>query len=184
LKLASVLELIAVSSVGMATASWLVRDPQMGPIYSQGTWGTWLKDLVDGFVGGVALSGCVGVWIERARRRSPLPWGPGRWAWSVVGLYLALHYGFTFAYRAINSYRANTSLARIVDGIPTDVRASLLFWLRNAPPFLLIALGITYLGAIPKPIPTPDSREWAGRILAALIVVSGIMNLFNIGIGF
>ena len=178
MRLGSVLELIAVLSVGMATATWLVQDPRMAAVYSQGTWRLWLKDLADGFVGGVVLSGFVGVWVERARGRSPLPWGLGRWAWSVIGLYILLHYGLTYAYRNDNDP------VGMVRGLPADIRVQLIFWLRNAPAYVIVAVGITYFGATTRPMPRPDSRELAGRILSAVIVISGMINLWGAGIGF
>ena len=185
MKLASVMELILVAAVGMAVASWLIRDPSMAPYYPQAARGRLFKDATDGFLAGVALAGCVGVWTERAFRRPPSPWGPGRWAWSVVGLYLLLHYGFTFARRmTIGTSAKGRPLVEILAGIPADLRANLLFWYRNAPPYILIAVGLTYLAASPGPRPRADGREWAGRLFAALTVITGIMNLFDLSIGF
>ena len=185
MRLASAMELILVMAVGMAVASWLIRDPSMAQYYPQVARGRLFKDATDGFLAGVALAGCVGVWIERAFRRSSLPWGPGRWAWSVVGLYLLLHYGFTFARRmTIGTSTNGRPLVEVVAGIPADLRANLLFWYRNAPAYILIAVGLTYLAASPGPRPRADGREWAGRLFAALTVITGIMNLFDLGVGF
>jgi hypothetical protein len=185
MRLASAMEMILVAAVGMAVASWLIHDPSMAQYYSQGAWGRLLKDATDGFFAGVALAGCIAVWVERARRRPPSPWGPGRWAWSVVGLYLLLHYGFTFARRMMVGTSTNgRPLLEIVAGIPADVRANLLFWYRNAPTYILIAVGLTYLAASPEPRPRADGREWAGRAFAVLTVITVIMNLFDLGVGF
>jgi hypothetical protein len=179
------MELILVTAVGLAVASWLLHDPSMAQYYAQATWGRRLKDATEGFLAAVALAGCVGVWIERAFRRSPLPWGPGRWTWSVVGLYILLHYGFTFARRMmVGTSSKGRPLMEIVAGIPPDVRANLLFWYSNAPTYVLIAVGLTYLAASHEPRPRADGREWAGRVFAVLTVITGIMNLFDLGVGF
>lgn len=95
-----------------------------------------------------------------------------------MGLYLLLHYGLPY------TYRPNRELAGMAGGLAADIRAQLIFWLRNAPGFVLVAVGITYRRATPRPRPSADSREWAGRILAALIVVSAIIHPFRFGIGF
>jgi hypothetical protein len=166
MRLAAMMELILVAAVGMAVASWLIHDPRMAPYYTSAPRGRLLKDAADGFLAGAALAGCIAVWVERARRRPPSPWGPGRWAWSIVGLYLLIHYGFIFA------------------RFPADLRASLLFWYRNAPAYVLIAVGLTYLAASPEPRPRADGREWAGRVFAVLTVITGIMNLFDGDVGF
>jgi hypothetical protein len=185
MRLASTMELILVAAVGMAVASWLIHDPSMAHYYAQATWGQWLKEVSDGFLAGVALAGSIAVWIERARRRSPSPWGPGRWAWSVVGLYLILHYGFTFARRMIvGMSTSGRPIVEIVAGIPADLRASLLFWYRNAPTYILIAVVLTYLAASPEPRPRADGRELAGRVFAVVTVITGIMRLFDLGVGF
>jgi hypothetical protein len=185
MRLAAVMELILVTAVGMAVASWLIHDPSMAQYYTQAPRGRLLKDAADGFLAGVALAGCIAVWVERVRRQPPAPWGPGRWAWSVVGLYLLLHYGFTFARRMMVGTSTNgRPLVEIVAGIPADVRASLIFWYRNAPAYVLIAVGLTYLAASSEPLPRADGREWAGRVFAVLTVITGIMNLFDWGVSF
>jgi hypothetical protein len=184
MRLASGMELILVTAIGMAVASWLVHDPGMAHYYAGGL-GRRLKDATEGFLAGVALAGCIGVWIERAFRRSPLPWGPGRWAWSVVGLYLLLHYGFTFARRmTVGTSTKGRPLTEIVAGVPADVRANLLFWYRNSPTYILIAAGLTYLAASQESLTRADGREWAGRVFALLTIITGIMNLFDLGVGF
>jgi hypothetical protein len=185
MRLAAVMELILVSAVGMAVASWLFHDPSMAQYYTQAPRGRLLKDAADGFLAGVALVGCIAVWVERARRRPPSPWGPGRWAWSVVGLYLLIHYGFTFVRRMmVGTSTSGRPLVEIVAGIPADLRGSLLFWYRNAPAYVLIAVGLTYLAASSEPRPRADGREWAGRVFAVLTVITGIMNLLDLGVGF
>ena len=96
MRLAAVMELIVVTAVGMAVASWLIRDPSMAQYYAQATGGRRLKDAADGF----------------------------------------------------------------------------------------LAVGLTYLAASPERRPRADGREWAGRVFAVLTVITGIMNLFNLGVGF
>jgi hypothetical protein len=179
MRLASAMELILVAAAGMAVASWYIHDPTMAQLHPQAR--AWrLKNATDGFLAGVTLAGCIGVWIERALRRSPSRWGPGRWAWSVIGLCHFLHHGFTFAGGMM--VRGMTSIEMV--GIPAYLRADLLFWYRNTPTYILIAVGLTYLAASPEPCPRGDGREWAGRIFAALTVITGIMNTFNLGVSF
>lgn len=183
MRLAYAMELILIVAVGMAVASWIIHGPSMAQYYPQAASGRRLKNATDGFLVGVALAGCVGVWIERACRRSPSPWGPGRWAWSVVGLYHLLHYGFTLAGGMTVGMSGMPSIETVA-GIPADLRANLLFWYSNATTYILIAVGLTSLAASPEPRPRADGREWAGRVFAGLTVIAGITNLFILGVGF
>lgn len=192
MRLAFVMESIVVAALGMAFATWIIHEPNRVPYYRYAAWGRQFKDAADGFLAAVALAGCLGVWIERARRRSPRPWGPGRWAWSVVGLYILLDYGFHFTRKAVldreRMVRISATdkpsveiLGKILAGFHADARLHVFELFRGAPPYILIALGLTYLAACSEPCPRADGREWAGRFFAVLVAIAGIMNLFGLG---
>ncbi len=192
MRLAFVMESILMAAIGMAFATWIIHEPNRVPFYRYAAWGRQCKDAADGFLAAAALAGCLGVWIERARRRSPLPWGPGRWAWSVVGLYILLECGLHFTRKATLDWKGMVGtaaavkpsveiLVQILAGLPAYARHHMLDSFRSAPPYILIAVWLTYRAAFSEPCPRADGREWAGRVFAVLVAIAGIMNLFGLG---
>jgi hypothetical protein len=169
MRLAYAIELTALFAVGFALARWHVQDPRHANLHTD----MWLQEAGDAFFAGAAVIGSLGLFAEVASRRPSRPWGPGRWAWSVVGLFVISRYALLLVYRAIRYHRHRESLGNFFGGIPEDFRNQFSYGLLNVAPFILIALGVTRLTAGRKPVPA-DAREWAGRMFAALIVISGI----------
>ena len=134
----------------------------------------WLKEAVEDCFSGAAIVGCAGVWAERAQRRAPASWGPGRWVWSSVGLYAILSFGFIVLDSAVRSYRHKAAFGDFLGGIPSDARANLASSFVNFPPSMLLALGISYLAVGRRDQPAADAREWSGRTFGVLVVVSSI----------
>jgi hypothetical protein len=178
------MELVAVCAVGLGLARWHIGDPKYRDAYSGMRWSLWLKEAAEPFYAGAAVVGCAGVWAEFALRRGPRPWGPGRGAWSFVGLYLLLRFAFGVANDAIRHRRFGTPLGELVAHLPSELRVNFSFWLLNAMPYVLLAILLTRAGGGRQPGPAADAREWSGRIFAALIVVSGIALNVAVALGY
>ena len=127
-----------------------------------------LLDAWDYLSAGIALVGIVGIVVEVTRRRSPERWGLGRWTWAIAGLYIvAIH----------------------VLGVAKGLREGMFYFglpwiyfygLRDASPYLGPALVSAWLAArmarLPRD-PTPDAREWAGRVYGGLVVVTSVLRI-------
>jgi hypothetical protein len=174
MKLAYAMELVVVLAIGIAFARWHIGDPVFTAADIPNR--LWVKTIAEGFLTGVALIGCLGVWTEFATRRSPQPWGPGRWAWSIVGLHVISRFVFSlidlaaWSYRSISSGRSISAMTYAY-----QIRMELCFRFLDSVPFMLIALGVTCLVVMRGESSIPDAREWSGRGFATLIVVSTIV---------
>src|SRR4051794_37354566 len=87
MRLAYAQELLIAVGVGMGLARYRLNWSELSGLNS---WLVWLEITVGGVCAGVALVGGLGLLIERARGKSPSPWGPGRWAWLFLASYLVL----------------------------------------------------------------------------------------------
>src|SRR5207253_1520407 len=109
----------------------------------------------------------LGTWAEAVRRRGAISWGPGRWVWSALALYLLLLNAWDVAPFVA---RCRSSGLPFVDAVSFPLRYSNDKHLLKTIPWFLVALGFTRLVARPAPCSSPDARERAGLAFAALLV--------------
>jgi hypothetical protein len=171
MKVAYTLEVVALLAVGLGSArsfaSEITRDPR--DVF------LWLRMAGGGFLPAAALVGCLGVWAEYARGRSPRPWGLGRWIWAMVGLYLLARAGAACACNFIRGSRDGWTAWETLERLPGTATAGLAYWFLPSAPYLLIALAATHAVVVPGPRPRPDAREWAGRVFGASVVSVGFV---------
>jgi hypothetical protein len=130
----------------------------------------------ESFFIGVVLVGGLATWVERLRGRSPRPWAPGRWVWSILALFILLA-----NLQGVTDYFAINVLAR--RDMPGHPFFPFLPYMKfnhgqrflEITPRLLLALGLTYLVAGARSSAPPDAREITGRVLAALIIALGFV---------
>ena len=181
MKLSYVIESIVIVAFGLGFARWHIQDPVYSPGYAQLIWALWLKEAGNGFFAGAAIAGFLGLLIEVASRRSPRPWGLGRWAWSVVGLFLLSRHALNTIDVAKLYWSRGYTMASFVEQLLPEARVNLCVWLLDTAPYILIAVGATRLVSGPNAA-HGDGREWAGRIFAVLIVVtSAVVNFLSVG---
>ncbi len=173
MKLSFVLESIAVVSVGLGLARWHIQDPVYAEGYADSGGAEWLRQVGDGFFAGVAVAGFLGLMVEVAARRSPRPWGLGRWAWSVVGLFVVSRHALGVVFDAIVHWYMGMMKEFAADLLPR-LRANLCHWLLAIAPYLIIAVWTTRWVSGPK-AGRADGREWAGRIFGILIIVTMVV---------
>jgi hypothetical protein len=77
MKLGYILEMILAVAVGLTLAH--------GWVPAQGLSMDMFARMTYSFIAGVLFVESIGVWIEKARRRGPNPWGVGRMTWSTLG---------------------------------------------------------------------------------------------------
>lgn len=175
MRIPSLLELVAAIAIGFGVAIWLLRDPYSelrfdGPL----SWET-LHLAFDGFLAGCSLAGLAGVCLERLRGRTPRSWGFGRWVPCLVTLYLVLIYLCDLPEELANAARGELEKDIIDYWITERPRTFVRVHLRDFLPYTLIASAAT-MALLTRRVDRvrADGREWAGRILATLIVADGI----------
>jgi hypothetical protein len=128
MRIVPLLELVATLAAGMAMARWHILDPTYRAANSAYSWSMWAKTIAETFLAGAAVVGFIGVWIERAFRRGPRPWGIGRCAWSLVGLFLMLRVAFSSANSAVRYRHFGKSMSDLVRDIRADLRVNFSFF--------------------------------------------------------
>ncbi len=168
MKLSYVIESIVVVAFGLGFARWHIQDPNYSSGYAQLIWALWLKEAGNGFFAGAAMAGFLGLLIEVASRRSPRPWGLGRWAWSVVGLFLVSRHAIETTHIAKLYWSRGYTLASFVEQLLPEARVNFSNLLFAIVPYIVIAVGVTHwVCAGNEGNATPsDGREWAGRVFA------------------
>jgi hypothetical protein len=184
MRLSYAIELIIALAAGMALERatthfhWdVLHDLATSPRWVR--YGIYLSEYGDPFCTGVVLVEGAAVWIEAGRQRSPRVWGFGRLSWSV-----------SFCVVVMASVKLLIWTAgRLWDTVPPDVGSILGFWrnwwftgspegyaVTTSVPPCLVGLLITSLAAKWPGDPSPDAREWMGRIF---FVASMILYLIH-----
>jgi hypothetical protein len=144
------------------------------PKYIQ--YGVYLTDFCDPICNGLVLVEGAALWIETIRRRKPFAWGFGRLTWSVSFFVIMLSMSEEFVWIAAREEWS--------DALPATMGAIFGIWrdwftgsaesllTRTVAPLCLAGLLVTSLAARWPRDPSPDAREWTGRIFfGALILI-------------
>lgn len=171
-----VLELVFALGIGLALARArldIALKQEMFEVDAQGEWIeipypllTQLAGAAESVLAGAVLVGCSMTWFEKLRGRSPDPWGPGRWAWSILGIYLVfkdLQIGLDWAVAKFAHGKQVGCLHKLAEEQAEGfaINASC----------ILLALVPTYWASAGGRKPTVDDRELAGWCIAVSIVV-------------
>ncbi len=181
MRLTYVIELVLAVAVGLALTRVRMSDPRMGDTRTVLDTDTGrlveqkaprlprITAATESVLYGVAFVGGFMTWVERARGRSPLPWGPGRWAWSVLFLLVIISLSWI-----VIDHHAMLAITQFEVSLPANLKERHASnFLENSTRFLL-AIGPTYFAGGAHPPSARDSREMAGRLLAVSIVTLGI----------
>jgi len=167
--LAYVMELV----VGVAVCAGLLRDevsdPRLRDRLPNAPASEWLRLVGETSLTGLALVGGLGLAVEAIRGRSPATWGLGRWIWSIAGSYAVLNIAANLAYAVVRRL-----LDRRVVLAPEMIAGLLRYLVRGQMltefVWALTAVCLTAAFARAPRDPSPDAREWAGRIYASLVI--------------
>jgi len=184
IRIAFLLELILALAVGMGLARANPRGAEYLAAVSTFGWGYLIGQVSGNIFEGFALVVGLATLIERVRGRSPSIWGPGRWALSVICIYAIFLYISTAAAEFVALFRVRGEVNWLHEFGLSELIASNSMLVRMTVPWFLLALGITYRVVRPARDPSPDAREWAGRVFAALVVVVAFAGLLCGVVGF
>ena len=140
----------------------------------------------------IAAVGGVGLWLESRRGQSPRAWGFGRWTWAFAGASLLIGSLETYLFWTVGNPHWTGAVG---PPRPFSARASL-----GLIPFVIKYYGSEHFaragGTIPLGTvliaarwsgslhdPSPDSREWSGRALAAAVFLTEGVILVLCGCG-
>ncbi len=181
MRLSYLLELVLAVCVGLGLARYRLTGPELADTLTQLPPIYWYEEGIDSFLAGMALVGGLGTLIERARGKSPAAWGPGRWAWASLAIYLVIHLlewtaEITAQYNQaiVANPRVGIGQNSLWEKILQEQRGGYSGLLLTSIPWFLLALGLTSLAAPGRRDSSPDAREWAGRLFAASIVAVAI----------
>lgn len=166
------LELVGVAAVGLGLASWRMSWEELtmyfGPMQSPFDR---FEFGADAFFAGAGLAGGAATIAEGLRRKAP--WGPGRWAWAFLGMYVFLTQADKSLCRFTASYVPDASFPEPVwEGVLRGIQGHNGLLLFPEAAWATIALGLIALVARSPRDPVPDAREWCGRVFASLVIVA------------
>ena len=169
------LEIVLSIGVGLGLARYRLTWPEQEESFGALSRIDLIEIGIDSILAGVGLVGGLATFIERVRGRSPVPLGPGRWVWFLVASYLLLtllnEIAGTIAIRfAPGIFIQNSVFTDIIRGLRGRYGELLL----RPMTWFLLALGLTLLADPRQRTPTPDAREWGGRVFAAVLVSTGL----------
>jgi hypothetical protein len=175
MRLASMLELIAVVATPMAIVRWVARGPGVMEYLSRANLLQKVGFFGEPILAGLALAGGVGLWVEMWLQKSPKVWGFGRWVWSVAAMTVAL---------ATIGETAIWTSCRWMRGETGSLREEAIFVTRNLLCTRFHSYAVwAFAGAwmtsrlAGRPTgPAPDAREWSGRVFMFAIVVWTVIN--------
>ena len=167
IRLGDLLEWVLVLALGLGLSRWAVME--FMPDVRQNGGRLTVSTYVEPFLAGVSLGGATGLWWDCRRRKSPRPWGIGRWTWLIACLTVVIGVAGNAGWQVMFTAK--------YDGLRAAVRA-ISPWVRNSvcgvfasrAGWAFAALWITSRIAKAPVDPAPDAREWAGRALLAAII--------------
>jgi hypothetical protein len=178
MRLAYLLELVLAIGVGLGLARYRLNWPDLPESYPHLASIDQFEVGSDSFLAGVGLVGGLALGLRAALGRERRPWGPGRWVWFLIPTYLLLtlsdRVAGTVAARSIRSFSSDPLGAEVINGFWGDYGGFLLPADDLRFVWFLLAAGLTGLVARAPHDPAPDAREWAGRVVAVLIIVNGL----------
>jgi hypothetical protein len=179
MRLSYVIELVLALAAGLALERASPHDLQRFddfaeyPRYIQ--LGIYLVEFGDPFCAGMILVEGAAVWIEVVRSRTARTWGFGRLTWSIMFCVVIL--------TSLESIVWNAAREAVWTAGPSSAGTILRQWRAwfthsaadlvslNSVPLALVALLLTSVAARWPRDPSPDAREWSGRILFGIIVI-------------
>jgi hypothetical protein len=169
-------ELVLAVGVGLGLASYRLTWPDRAETFGPLSWIDWFEAGIDSTFAGVGLVSGLATFVERVHGSSRVPWGPGRWAWTVVASYLLL----TLLDKVLGTIAIRfTPGIFIQKSIITDIMSGLRGrygeFLFPSMTWFLLSLGLTSLAIRAPRNPTCDAREWCGRVFAVLLVSTGLV---------
>lgn len=169
------LEMVLAVGVGLGLARYRLTWPEQAETFGALSRIDSFEIGIDSILAGVGLVGGLATLVERVRGRSPVLWGPGRWVWFLVASYLVLtllnEIAGTIAIRFTPGIFIQDSMfTDIIRGLRGRYGELLL----RPMTWFLLALGLTSLADPTQRTPTPDAREWGGRVFAVVIVSTGL----------
>ena len=184
MRIGYILELVVAIGVGLGLARHRLTDPDLAYSFGVLSWFVSFEIGADAFFAGVGLVGGLAVLVERLRGRSPSPWGPGRRVWFLVASYLLIILidrilGTVMSRLFMDAYFSSS----ISDEIVSGMRGEYGEFLFPSMAWFLLALGLTSLTDHARRNLAADSRDWGGRLFAALLVSTWlglrVLVLFN-----
>ena len=169
-------ELVLAVGVGLGLASYRLTWPDRADTFGPLSGIDWFEVGIDATLAGIGLVGGLATFAERARRSSHVPWGPGRWVWSLVASYLLL----TLLDQILGTIamRFAPGVVFVQNSIPTDIidglRGRYGEFLFPFMTWFILSLGLTSLAVRAPRDPASDAREWCGRVFAVLLVSIGL----------
>ncbi len=170
IRIIDLLEWVVALAVGLATFRACFAVPSMMRAWErlEGGW-QHLGYAIGPTLFGVAIFEGLVLAVERVRGRGPRPWGIGRWIWSMTVIYATLKLAYDFAIFIITTARA-TKTMQASDNPVSYFSYSVVTTIDTDFACLLAAFLVTARLAGSPAAPSPDGREWSGRVFAAIVV--------------
>jgi hypothetical protein len=171
MRLGLLLELILAIGLGLGLARLRFDNPGWRQM-PHDNWVTWSGSMSQTVLAWAILVVGLGTLAERWRGKSPVAWGPGRLA-SVVLASVAL---LKILDRVLDYLSRRFSVSPI-QPVPEAIREAFTDFYSDHLPFdaalFLLGLGLACWAAPARPsVRAPaDGREWAGRIVIALVLI-------------
>lgn len=166
-KIAYVMEIILAIAVGLAAWRYEAGHYRLDYLNFRHF------ELIAGyFLPGVALVGALGTWFEAVRRRAPAHWGLGRLTWSIAGLYIVF-VNLSLTAQLVQNYLHGNYWWR-ASGLAGGVTR---MWDNHEYDlgWVVAAVWITALVSQLPGDPSPDGREWAGRVFSVLVMAASLL---------
>lgn len=188
MRLSYAMELVVALAAGLALAratSHPHQDYDQFATYPRYVrYGVYLIEFGGPFCSGLVLVEGAALWIEAARRRTPRVWGFGRLTWSVsfcVAVLTSLQRAVWIAAREAMETTGPPAVGPSLDrwwGWFTSSGGDLVAG--TGVPLCLTGLLITSLAARWPRDPSPDVREWTGRMFfGALILLDLVQRMLS-----
>lgn len=162
IRLAYVAELIVGLAAGFAAIRWSEPSETARSLRRGGLNVSTLTTYINPFVNLIGLSALLGLIVEMGRGRQPTAYGLGRWTWAVVGGFVLAH-----GLREAARYRISNRNPDWSDWLGT----ALISGSGGGITSTILAIWIALALARPPRDPSPDAREWFGRLFGVAIVL-------------
>lgn len=168
--IAYLMELVATAAICVAMVQDLLTSTNLQALTGGfTTMFSRLQWIGGAILAGLALSGGLTLAVEVLRGRRPQTWGAGRWIWAIAGLSIVLCV-------LIKGASLTAVLAR--KGVTShwlpyyfQLKQHIYQHFIEGPFFTLAAFGVTAILARTPRDPSPDAREWLGRLYLGLAIL-------------